>query len=113
MTRKKILILTTSVFTDRIYQHSTFLEEIKKEFDVEIWARSFMSNAADWNMKEINVKPFPVVRPVHYWLNLLRRVNEFAWMYTLPANSLKLNLKYKRDPHNLLLKLMRFGGWLI
>jgi hypothetical protein len=113
MTRKKILILTTSVFTDRIYQHSTFLEEIKKEFDVEIWARSFISNAVDWKMKDITVKAFPVVRPVHYWLNLLRRVNEFAWMYKLPANSLKLNLKYKRDPHNLLLKLMRFGGWLI
>ena len=61
MIKKKILILTTSVFTDRIYQHSTFLEEIKKQFDIEIWARSYISNAADWNISDIGVKAIPVV----------------------------------------------------
>jgi hypothetical protein len=113
MTRKKILILTTSVFTDRIFQHSTFLEEIRKEFDIEIWARSFISNAADWNMKDITVKAIPPVRPLHHWLNLLRRANEFAWMHSLPAKSLKLNIKYKENQHHQTLKLMKTAGWLI
>jgi hypothetical protein len=97
MSRKKILILTTSVFTDRIYQHSTFLDSLKKEFVVEVWARSFISNPDDWRIEGIEVKPIPEVNQLNHWVNILRRINEFAWMYRLKAKSLEINLKYKRN----------------
>lgn len=111
MQRIKVLILTTSVFTDRIYQHSSFLDEFKKKHTIEIWARSFVSNSADWEIRDVKVKPIPVVREIKHWLNLLRRINEFAWMYKLPAHSIKINLKYSKNPNSL--KLLRACGWLI
>ena len=102
MARKKVLILTTSVFTDRIFQHSTFLQEFTKDCNVEIWAQSYISNSADWNIEGVSVKAFPKVKELYHGLNLLRRANEFAWMYKLPAKSLKINLKHSRDPNHLL-----------
>jgi hypothetical protein len=97
MSRKKILILTTSVFTDRIYQHSTFLDTLKNEFVIEVWARSFISNPNDWRIEGIEVKPIPEVNQHNHWVNILRRINEFAWMSRLKAKSLEINQKYKRN----------------
>jgi hypothetical protein len=79
--------------------------------NVEIWARSFISNSADWNINGVVVNAFPVVKPISHWLNLLRRANEFAWMYRLPAKSLKINFKHSKNSGNLW--LMKFFGWCI
>lgn len=92
---KKVLLLTTSVFTDRMLQHSTFLDDFKKEFEVEIWAKSFVSNPEDWNVKDITVDAFPNVNPLPHWIGYLRRINEYAWMYNLNAESIIINNKYK------------------
>ena len=102
MSRKKILILTTSVFTDRIYQHSTFLDTLKNEFVIEVWARSFISNPNDWRIEGIEVKPIPEVNQHNHWVNILRRIKEFAWMSRLKAKILEINQKYNR-------KRERFG----
>jgi hypothetical protein len=97
MSKKKILIITTSVFTDRMYQHSTFLDNLKKEFLIELWAKSIVSNPNDWEIENIKVKPIPEVNPLKHWINILRRINEFAWMYSLKARSLEINQKYMRN----------------
>lgn len=97
MNRKKILILTTSVFTDRIYQYSTFINAIKNEYDIEIWARSFVSNQEDWKLQDIDIKQVPKVNTCKHWINILRRINEYAWMYSINAKSLHINQKYKRN----------------
>lgn len=97
MTKKKVLILTTSVFTDRIYQYSNFLKEFSKLNTVEIWARSFVSNPEDWAIDNLTVKPIPPVVQLRHWINLLRRINEFAWMYHLDAGSIKINLKHRKE----------------
>ena len=100
MKKKKILILTTSVFTDRMLQYSTFLEKLKSEFDIEIWAKSFVSNPNDWEIEGIKVNPIPKLHPLPHWTSYLRRLNEYTWMHKLKANSLLINLKYKGSNNN-------------
>ena len=110
--RKKILILTTSVFTDRIYQHSTFLDEIKNKFEIVFWARSYYSNPSDWIINDVEVKPIPPVKMLDHYTSYFRRINEFAWMYKLNAKSLKINYKYKSE-YNCKNKSLLILGWLI
>jgi hypothetical protein len=110
--KKKILILTTSVFTDRMLQHSTFLGELTKEFSVEIWAKSFVSNPNDWTIENVSVKPFPELKPLPNWTSYLRRVNEYAWMYALDAKSIAINIKYKTKK-TAKLKFLLFLGKLV
>ena len=93
--KKKLLILTTSVFTDRMLQHSTFLGELTKEFTVEIWAKSYISNPSDWQIEGVQVNPFPDLKPLPNWTSYLRRINEYAWMNKLKAKSIFINIKYK------------------
>ena len=100
MIKKKILVLTTSVFTDRMYQYSSFLDVLKREYSLEIWAKSFVSNPVDWSIKDVKVKPIPEVNPLRHRLNTLRRINEFAWMFRLEAKSIEINKKYKSDKQN-------------
>jgi hypothetical protein len=112
MSKKKILIITTSVFTDRMYQHSTFLDNLKKEFLIELWAKSVVSNPNDWEIEGIEVKPIPEVNPLKHWINILRRINEFAWMYSLKARSLEINQKYMRNQKKITV-LCLFINWYL
>ncbi|MVO07704.1 hypothetical protein GOQ30_00835 [Flavobacterium sp. TP390] len=111
MNKPKILIVTTSVFTDRMLQYSTFLERLKQEFEVEIWAKSFISNPEDWKMDDILVKSFPKVNPLPHWTSYIRRVNEYAWMNRLDAKSIKINIKYKVKK-TFLIKFLLLLGYL-
>ena len=110
--KKKLLILTTSVFTDRMLQHSTFLGELTKEFTVEIWAKSYISNPSDWQIEGVQVNPFPDLKPLPNWTSYLRRINEYAWMNKLKAKSIFINIKYK-SKKTPILKTLLFLGKLV
>jgi hypothetical protein len=92
--------------------YSTFIEELSKEYSIEIWAKSYVTNPLDWNIDHVIVKPFPDLKPLPHWLSYLRRINEYAWMYHLNANSLLINLKYKVKK-TIILKILLILGIFI
>lgn len=95
--KPKLLVLTTSVFTDRMLQNVDFVKHISNTFEVEIWASSIKTNSTYWDNFNFNVRPFPAVKRLRHWSTYLRRINENAWIHGLPAYSILINQKYFSD----------------
>jgi hypothetical protein len=62
--RPKVLILTTSVFTDRIIQNKDFIDYIREHYNVDIWANSYKKNPGDWDALKLKVIGFPDTKQV-------------------------------------------------
>ena len=105
-TTPKILVLSSSLFTDRILLYSSFAAAITTQADVEVWVSSLPKNEDIWLQKGYRVKPFPKVEDFRERLNLLREINHTAWAYALPAPAIlgmrkfnKAQLKQKEKNH--------------
>lgn len=80
--KPRIIILTTSLLTDRMFLYSNCLSHLAANADVEVWATSQATSepAQVWSQSPVSVFPFPEVRPFReYPHNFLRRMNERAW----------------------------------
>src|SRR5688500_5789207 len=78
-----ILLLSSSLLTDRMLQHTRLLENLNAVAIPEVWAMSARNPRfkAVWDSVPTAVKAFPEIRPLREVLNYLRRLNEFAWDY--------------------------------
>jgi len=80
----QILALSTSLFADRVFLYTQFLEGLGESAAVTVWANSArLPRHRDlWRSSRADVEGFPQVRPFREFpYNLLRRLNEFVWDY--------------------------------
>jgi hypothetical protein len=107
---KKVIVLSTSLFTDRILLYSTFSEAIPESLNIEVWATSYPNNKVVYENKNIKFQSFPEVANFRERYNFIRAINNLAWAYYLKAPSIlsymKFNSKYfpfkKRVRHNII-----------
>jgi hypothetical protein len=80
--KPEVLLLSTSLLTDRIFVHTGFLEALAADASVRVWASSIGNPRCQqlWNARSCTAEEFPEVRPFkEFPYNYLRRMNEFAW----------------------------------
>jgi len=84
----KVLILSSSLFTDRILNYSSLLSVYPKA-DFTIWQKSHLQSNKSELGSLVRVEEFPKISPLSEKLNFLRKVNDLAWAYKLNAVSIK------------------------
>lgn len=81
-TKPKLLLLTSSLLTDRMMLYSGFLDQLAKRSQIKIWATSYSNPLCRemWEGKTgVEIEEFPAVKQFPLPYNYLRRLNEFAW----------------------------------
>ena len=99
--RKPIVVLTSSLLTDRMLVYTDFLAQLSRERDVVVWSTSArnVENESIWSTAPAKVEPFPRVREYREAYNYLRRVNEAAWDVALDMTSRKSFYRLARSTH--------------
>ena len=88
--RPAILLLTSSLLTDRTYLYTELLACLSRFSQVKIWATSMQNPRYQeaWAQAAAVVEAFPQVAPFREVPhNSLRRLNEFVWDFRLRAPS--------------------------
>lgn len=111
--RDPIVLLSTSLLTDRILLFTAAVPTLASERPVYVWTSSALLPNL-WDAVPACVEAFPQVRPFREFpYNHLRRVNEAAWDYRLrPPSRVSMERhfgKYRRYPYMRLLKLLGMG----
>jgi hypothetical protein len=95
-----VLLLSTSLLVDRVFQYTRLIESLAQSSEVTIWASSFedTDSTTSWLGVNANVQKFPSVQPLREIpYNYLRRLNEFVWDYRyLPPSRMSM-MKHRRD----------------
>lgn len=98
---KKVLLLTTSLLTDRMFVYSGLLENLAKKWTVKVWSKSFGNprHREMWKTEFAAIEKFPQTEAFpEFPHNYLRRLNEFVWDYTLkPPSRLSLEKNRRRQ----------------
>lgn len=111
-TRPRILILSSSLLTDRMLLWSDCVGHLAERSEVEIWAASCGADARrdPWSDLEARVRTFPEVGPFRERFNLLRRVNEAVWDARLrPPSRLSME-RHRHQPPGIPVSLARGLG---
>ncbi|MGC8667519.1 MAG: hypothetical protein ACP5VE_05330 [Chthonomonadales bacterium] len=108
-----VLVLTTSLLTDRILLHTSAVGTLASHKPVRVWASSAVLNNL-WEGVPACVELFPKVQPFREFpFNHLRRVNEAAWDHRLkPVSRISMERhfgKYRKSLYLRFLKLMGMG----
>jgi hypothetical protein len=80
--KPEVLLLSTSLLTDRMFIHTRLLDALAEKTSVRIWASSMKNRRSHriWSSGQAAVEQFPHVLPFkEFPYNYLRRMNEFAW----------------------------------
>lgn len=99
--RRRVLVLTTSLLTDRMLLYSDFVPALRRTgADVGIWASSFenSANREAWSGIGAGVETFPHVG--HYRQiphNYVRRFNDFVWDFRTGEPTRRSMQKHLRD----------------
>jgi hypothetical protein len=98
--RPKVLLLSSSLLTDRMLQYTRLLETLADEASVEVWAMSARNPRFGdvWAQTRATVKEFPAIRPYREFpYNFARRLNDFVWDYRLRPPSRLSMARHVRD----------------
>lgn len=96
----QVLVLSTSLLTDRIFLYTNFLGELSRNKFVRVWANSARNTRFQqlWNDTVAEVEDFPEVLPFkEFPYNYLRRLNEFVWDYREQSPSRLSMTRHVRD----------------
>lgn len=110
---KKILILTSSLLTDRMFVYTDFFNVLRQDLEVEVWSQSFENprHMAEWNSQNVNVKPFPPIFPLpEFPHNYARRLNEFVWDYSRKPPSRMSLLQHRAQKRNYDMRFLEIFG---
>lgn len=96
---RPILVLTSSLLTDRMLVYTPFLSRLAQDHDVVVWSTSARNeaNLSVWEHVRAKVEPFPEFEEYREGYNLLRRVNEAAWDVGLDMTSRRSFYKLARS----------------
>ncbi|PWT80701.1 MAG: hypothetical protein C5B44_04960 [Acidobacteria bacterium] len=96
----EILVLSSSLLTDRMFLHTRFLDVLNTQSSVRIWATSARNPRFQetWNSVPAKVEDFPEIRAFREFPhNYLRRLNEFTWDFLqMPPARLSM-MRHFRD----------------
>jgi hypothetical protein len=108
---RQVLILSSSLLTDRMLHRTRMLHVLSESFQPVIWATSARTPdfAAQWRSCAGTVEQFPSVQPFkEFPYNYLRRLNEFAWDYRLrPPSRLSMMRHVRNKTQPLLVKSLK------
>lgn len=96
----RIVVLSSSLLTERMLLYSSFLPAIQQRAALHLWTTSPRNlNYKDQaGLTEIEVEHFPEVLPFkEFPYNYLRRLNEWTWDYRLQAPSRLSMRRHVRD----------------
>ncbi len=106
----RVLVLTTTLMTDRMILYTSFLPTLRQHAEVEVWAKSYDSAQHVWQDLDATVCGFPETFPYREFpYNYLRRLNEFVWDFRLQIPS-RLSIYRHTRNYGLPLRLMREFG---
>jgi hypothetical protein len=110
----KILVLSSSLFTDRILLFSS-IGKVYPNADFTIWLTSDSETIKSANNLDYTVAPFPEIKPLPERLNFLRKINDLAWSYKLNATSIISMRKFgsKFRPKSFYYSVICFLGKLV
>ena len=102
----RILLLSTSLLTDRVFLYTRFLDRLAQFASVTVWANSVkLPRHRDlWRTSRAEIEDFPGVLPFREFPhNFFRRLNEFVWDYRhLPPSRLSMwEHVRRREPRSL------------
>src|SRR4030095_10064307 len=87
-----LLVLSSSLLTDRMFLHTRFLDILSQEATTRVWATSAENPRfrKTWNATGAKVEGFPEIQPFREFPhNYLRRLNELTWDFRqLPPSRL-------------------------
>ena len=111
-----VVVLSSSLLTDRMLAHSGFLDELGKARPVVVWPRSFDTERGQrvWRDVTAEVESFPTAEPFRQRVNYLRYVNDGAWDARLRSPSrasMDTHVRGRSEPPRMRW-LRRVGGWL-
>ena len=96
----RLLILSSSLLTDRMFLYSGTLDKLNESASVTLWATSACDDhhRQVWNDVRVPVEPFPAIRAFREVPhNYLRRLNEFVWDYRQHPPSRMSLMRHIRD----------------
>lgn len=85
-----IVLLTSSLLTDRVFLYTNFLNELKKSASINVWATSARNSDFKemWQQTSVKVDEFPQVKPFRIFpYSYLRWMNELVWDYSKDSPS--------------------------
>ena len=98
--RPSLLVLSSSLLTDRMFLYSGCLEALSREATVRVWAASARHTELrdTWKAGGAEVETFPEVRPYkEFPYNYLRRLNEYVWDFRQRPPSRLSMMRHVRD----------------
>ena len=107
--KPRILLLTSSLLSDRMILFTRVLETLQEKAEVEILATSACNPrfASMWQGQGCLVRPFPEVGPYkHFPYNYLRRINEFTWDFRLRPPTRISIMRHWRQQRSVLLRAL-------
>lgn len=112
-----VLVLSSSLFTDRMLLHTHFLDTLGRTASVKIWATSMQNghHQGMWGGVSAQVAGFPPIRPYKTFpYNYLRRLNDWAWDYRQRPASRLSHRKHVRDKtQKLSIRALKAPGYLM
>ena len=98
MTKPKIIILTSSLLNDRMILFNNFLPTLAKHADVYLWANAFNNPSyQNIDIEGVHVQPLPHVKDMRFPLQMLRRLNDYAWDAKKLTKSRDMFFKHTRE----------------
>ena len=85
----RIVILSSSLLTERMFIHSSFAGAItmKGEAEWHLWTTAVNERRLE-SPEGLRIEPFPAIRPFREFpYNYLRRFNEYVWDFRLQPPS--------------------------
>ena len=113
----KVVVLSSSLLTERMILYSSFLDALRQKAELRYWTTSErnLNYGAGAESLDLRIEKFPEIRPfkeVPY--NYLRRLNEYAWDYKLrPPSRLSVDRLIKKDLVRAHIRALKFPARLI
>lgn len=95
-----ILVLSSSLLTDRMLHHTGFMNELTAQASAEVWAASARNPLfrEAWGKSPATIEEFPAVHPFREFPhNYLRRLNEYTWDFRHRPPSRLSMMRHVRD----------------
>ncbi|MBA3284600.1 MAG: hypothetical protein H0U27_06020, partial [Nitrosopumilus sp.] len=115
--KEKLIILTTSLLIDRVFNYSQALSTILEKNNVIIWTTSARTKEVYSHIKKLDVdfEEFPKLKPFkEFPYNYLRRLNEYAWdFYLHPPSRLSIQHHVKDKHQSWSIKILKIPAYII
>ncbi len=91
-----LVVLSSSLLTERMLLHSSFLDAVKGRADVEVWTAADTDRLANSSVRDM-LRPMPKVDPFpEFPYAYLRRLDDFAWDARLKTPSRTSMMRHVR-----------------